>query len=100
MAAGDDECEQGSRVQGPGFRGRGRVHEDSVDVAFEVVDADEGFLCGEGQGFGEGDADEECAGEARTGGYGYGFEVGVLETGAVHGFADDVGDGAEVLAAG
>jgi len=71
-----------------------------VDVAFEVVDRDEGLVGGEGEGFGEGDADEERAGEAGAGGDGDGFEIGVLEAGAVHGFADDGGDGAEVLAAG
>jgi len=75
VAAGDDEGEQGVRAQGPGSRRRGRVHEDSVDVAFQVVDRDEGPVGGEGEGLGEGDAYEECAGEAGTGGDGYGFEV-------------------------
>jgi hypothetical protein len=40
------------------------VEEDGVDVAFEVVDGDEGEAGGEGEGLGVGDADEECAGEA------------------------------------
>jgi len=65
-----------------------------------VVDADEGLVGGEGEGLGEGDADEERAGEAGAFGYGDGVEIGVLDAGAVHGFADYWRDGAEVLTGG
>ncbi len=53
----------------------GVVHEDGVDVAFEVVDGDEGFAEAEGEGFGVGDADEEGTGEARAAGNGDGLEI-------------------------
>jgi hypothetical protein len=46
-----------------------------VNVAFEVVDGDEGLVEAEGEGLCVGDADEERAGEAWTFGYGYGVEV-------------------------
>jgi len=96
VAAADDESEQGVGVGEGGFR----VHEDGVDVAFEMVDGDERFVGGEGERFGEGDADEQCAGEAGAFGYSYGVEIFVGDAGAVHGFADDRGDGAQVLAGG
>ncbi len=82
------------------------MHQDGVDVAFEVVDGDERFAEGEGEGLGEGDADEEGPGEAGAGGDGDGVQVRVGErlpcrrTGALEGLADDGDDGAEVLAAG
>ena len=38
--------------------------EDGVDVAFEVVDGDEGFVEAEGEGLGVGDADQQRAGQA------------------------------------
>ena len=65
-----------------------------------MVDGDERLVGGEGEGLGEGDADEERAGEAGAFGDGDGFEVFVLNASAVHGFADDRRDGAEVLAGG
>lgn len=46
-----------------------------MDVAFEVVDTDERLVEAEGEGFSIGDADEQCSGETRTVGYGYGVEV-------------------------
>ncbi len=94
VASADDEGDEGVGV------GERRVHEDGVDVAFEVVDGDEGEVGSEGEGFGEADADEERAGEARAFGDGDGGEVGVLDARALHGFADDGDDGAEVFARG
>jgi hypothetical protein len=57
------------------------VQQDGVDVAFEVVDGDEGQVGGEGQGFGVGDADEERSGEAGAAGDGDGVEVGEGDAG-------------------
>jgi len=71
-----------------------------VDVAFEVVDADEREVGAEGEGLGEGDADQQRSGEAGTFGDGDGFEIAVLDACLVHGFADDGEDGAEVFAGG
>ena len=76
------------------------VEEDGVDVAFQMVDGDEGQIGGEGQGFGVGDADEQGAGEAWTGGYGDGVEVGEGDAGLGERGADDRDDGAEMLAGG
>ena len=75
-------------------------HQDGVDVAFEVVDGDEGFVEAVGEGFGVGDADEEGSGEAGACGYGYGVEVGEGDVWLVEGFADYGDDVAEVLAGG
>jgi len=98
VASADHQGKQGSRVQGPGFRGG--LHEDSVDVAFEVVHGDQREVCAEGQGLCEADADEESSGEAWAFGDGYGGEVGVGDAGALHGLADHGDDGAEVFARG
>ena len=104
VAAGDDEGEGGNRTSdgepsswGPGV---GCFHQDGVDVAFEVVDGDEGLVEAEGEGFGVGDADEEGAGEAGAVGDGDGVEVGEGDTWPWQGGADDGDDGAEVLAGG
>ena len=66
VAAADYEREKRVGVGEGGFG----VHEDGVDVAFKVVDSDEGFIGGEGESLSEGDADQQCAGE--TGAFGYG----------------------------
>ncbi len=71
-----------------------------MDVAFEVVDGDEGFVEAEGEGLGVGDAYEEGSGEAGAGGYSYGVEVGHLYVGPGEGFADHYDDVAEVFAGG
>ena len=71
-----------------------------MDVAFEMVDGDEREVGAEGQGLGEGDADEQGSGEAGAFGDGDGVEIGVGDTGSLHGLADDGDDGAEVLAGG
>ena len=94
VAAADDQGDQGAGI------GERDVHEDRVDVAFEVVDGDEWEVGAEGQGLGEADADEQGSGEARAFGDGYGVELRVGEAGALHGLADDRDDGAEVLAGG
>ena len=71
-----------------------------MDVAFKVVDGDEGDVLREGQGLGVGDADEQSTGEARAGGNGDGVEIGEGDVGLGESGADDGDDGAEVLAAG
>ena len=99
VASGDDEGEERSA----GVFGReegGVVHEDGVDVAFEVVDADEGLREGEGEGFGVGDADEEGSGETGAAGDGYGVEIFEADAGLGDGGAGDGDDVAEVLAGG
>ena len=74
VAAGDDEREQGE------FHGRfgalAGLHEDGVDVAFEMIDADQRLVEAEAEGLGIGDADEQRSGEARAFGDGDGVEVG------------------------
>ena len=71
-----------------------------MDVAFEVVDGDEGKAGGEGKGLGVGDSDEQGSGEARAGGDGDGVEVGESDFGLGEGGADDGDNGAQMLAAG
>jgi len=83
----------------------GVVHEDGVDVAFEVVDGEEGFGQAEGEGFGVGNADKESTGKARAAGDGDCVEVLKGEAGNLlcclgDGGADDGDDVAEVLAGG
>ena len=76
------------------------VEEDGVDVAFQMVDGDEGKVVGEGEGFGVGDADEEGSSKARTAGDGNGVEAGKGDAGIRQRGADDGNDGAEMLAGG
>ncbi len=71
-----------------------------MDVAFKVVDGDEGDVLRVGQGLGVGDADEEGSGEAGAGGDGDGVEVGEGDVGLGEGGADYGDDGAEMFAAG
>jgi len=68
VASADDQGEERGGVR-EGLLG---VHQDGVDVAFEVVDGDQREVGAEGEGLGEGDADEESAGEAGAFGDGYG----------------------------
>lgn len=77
-----------------------RFHDDGVDVALEVVDGDDGARVGEGDGLGEGHADEKGTDEAGAFGDGDGGEIGVSGAGARHGVRDDGDDGAEVFARG
>ena len=74
VAAGDDEGEE--REFHRGFATLARLHQDGVDVAFEVVDGDERLVEAVGEGLCVGDADEERAGEAWAFGDGYGVEIG------------------------
>ena len=99
VAAGDDEGEERLGRLVRGCRGCG-FHEDGVDVAFEVVDGDEGLVESEGEGFGVEDADEEGSGESGAFGDGDGVEVGERDAGLGDGLADDGDDVAEVLARG
>lgn len=94
MATADDEGESGEFEAAFGFHG------DGVNVAFDVIDADEGELAGEADGFAVGHANEEGANEAGALGDGDGVEVLIGAAGLFHGLADDGGDGAEMLAGG
>lgn len=73
VAAADDEGEERVRVG----EGSGGVHEDGVDMAFQVIDGDQREVGAEGEGFGEGDADEQGPGEARAFSDGDGVKSGV-----------------------
>ena len=101
VASGDDEGEEREFHRGIGCAG-GRFHQDGVDVAFEVVDGDQGLVEAEGEGFGVGDADQEGSGEAGAFGDGDGVEVGEGDGSLARceGFADDGDDVAEVFAGG
>jgi len=74
------------------------VHQNSVDMAFEMVDGDQWEIGTERERLGEADADQQSAGEAWAFGNGDGGEIGVDDTCPLHGFADNGDDGAEVLA--
>ena len=64
-----------------------------MDVAFEVVDGDEGFREAEGEGLGVGDADEQGSGEAGPEEYGdVASRSAKVRVGAGKGFADDGDD--------
>jgi len=76
------------------------VEKDGMDVAFKMVDGDEGNVLREGEGFGVGDADEQGAGEAGSGGDGDGVEIGERDLSLLEGRADYGNDGTEMLAAG
>jgi len=69
------------------------MQKDGVDVAFEMVDGDERQTLCEGEGFGVGDADEQCSGQAGTGGDGDGVEIGEGDVGLGQRGADDGDDG-------
>ena len=71
-----------------------------MDVAFKMVDGDEGQVGGEGKRFGVGDAHQKRSGEARAAGNGDRVEIGQRDAGLAEGGADDRDDGAQMLAAG
>jgi hypothetical protein len=71
-----------------------------VDVAFEVVDGDEGQALREGKSLGVGDANQQCAGETGSGGHGDGVKAGEGDASLCECGAYDGDDGAEMLAAG
>ena len=71
-----------------------------MDVAFEMVDSDEGKVVGEGEGLGVGDADQKGSGEAWAAGDGDGVKMGEGDVGLGKGRAHDRDDGAEMLAGG
>jgi len=101
VSAGDYEGEGGFvGIARCGGRRLAFVEQDCVDVAFEMVDGDEGQGGGKGQGFGVGDADEERAGESGAGGDGDGIQIGEGHTGLGERCAHHGNDGAEMFAAG
>lgn len=71
-----------------------------MDVAFEVIDGDEGKVVREGEGFGVSDADQKRSGEAGTGGDGDGVKIGEGQASFSERGADDRNDGAKMLTAG
>ena len=96
MARGDEADEEGMSSAGDegdaGLDALGVADERGEEVAFEVIDGEEWFVAGEGEGFGGRGADEEGAGEAGSGGGGEGVDVGELEAGVGE---DGFGDGPE-----
>ena len=98
VAAGDDEGKEGGF--GVAEQEVGVIHEDGVDVAFEVVDAEQGFSEAKGEGLGVGDADEQGAGETGASGDSDGVEILEVDAGLGDGGAGDGDDVAEVLAGG
>ena len=56
VAARDDEREEG-KFHG-GFAALARLHEDGVDVAFEMIDGDQRFVETEAKGLRVGNADQ------------------------------------------
>ena len=91
MSAGND---QGEHRKGdiPVFEKRG------FDMGLDMVDPEERLSKIIGQPFGEGEADEKRADEARSLGHGKMIDLLEGDAGAVQAFADDVVDRFEVLA--
>ncbi len=97
VAAGDHGGEQGTGVGEVLFG----LEKDRLNVAFEVVDGDQGQIGAEGKRLGEADTHQQGAGEARAFRDGDGPEVAVVRDACpAHGFADDGDHVAQVLAAG
>ncbi len=104
VASGDDEREYGSIVRF-GDESLRMIHQHGMDVAFKVVDCDEGLAQAECEGFGVGDADEKGSGEPRAAGHGDGVDAveskaGLLTRGLGNSSANHRNDVAKVLAAG
>src|SRR3970040_1634986 len=76
------------------------LKQDGVDVAFEVLDANERLGERPGHGLGVSEADEEGADQARSLRDGDGVHVGVAQAGALEGLAHDRDDFLEVGARG
>ena len=70
------------------------------EVAFDVVDGEEGFCGTDGQTLCQSGSDKEGGGKAGAGGGGDGVEIGKGEAGFFHGQIDDVGGAGEVVARG
>ena len=97
VAAGRDQAEEGEA--GAYFR-VGVLKPGGVDVAFEVVHAEEGQAGGEGKALCGVDADEQRAGEAGAVRDGDAVELGQLDSGVLQGPADHGDYGEEVLPGG
>ena len=82
VAAADDEGDAGLDAAGePDERGE--------EMAFEVIDGEEGSIAGESHGFGGCAADEERAGEAWAAGGGEAVDGGEVEVCFGQGGGDD-----------
>ena len=104
VASGNDEGEEGGTVRFSAESCR-VIHQDGVDVAFQMVDRDQGFAEAERKGFGIGDAHQQGSGEPGTAGDGDGVDAperdaGLLLGGLSNGCTHHGYDVAEVLAAG
>lgn len=71
-----------------------------MNVSFEMVDCDERLAESEGKGFGIGDSNEQCSGKTGAFGYGDGVEILERDAGLGDGGADNGNDVAQVLAGG
>ena len=75
----------------------GFFEEDGVDMSFEVIDAEEGYVSGGGECFGEAEADEEGTGEAGSVGDGDGVYIRYCNVGFFQRSVDDRDDEALVI---
>ena len=96
VAARDYEREK-RKFRG-GFAALARLHEDGVDVAFEMIDGDQRFVEAEAESLCVGNADQKRAGETRAFGDGDGVEIGEGDVGSRHGLADHRDDVAKMFA--
>ena len=97
MAAGNH---QGQRSGIPIVERFPLRQQNGVNVPFQMVDGDERLPQGECQRFGVSDAYQQCPRQARTLGYGDGFEIGEADAGFVQCGADHWNDVAQMLARG
>src|SRR5665213_2730475 len=98
VTTGDNEREQ--REFHGSFGALAGFHQDGVDVAFEMIDADQRLVEAEAKSFGIRDANEQRPGKPRAFRDGDGVEIGIGDARLQHGFADHRHDVAEMLAGG
>ena len=94
MAAGGDQTDEG---EAGGDLRVGILQPGGVDVALQVVYAEQGQTGGERQPLGGVDSDKQRAGETGAVGHGDAVEVGQLDARGLEGPADHRDDGEEVL---
>lgn len=92
MSAGNDECEQGKS------QFRIFTKQVGIDMAFEMLDADERFLPDESERLGGTDADEERGHEPRPLGHGDEIDIRRCQMGTGHRFLDDRNNVLDVFA--
>ncbi len=96
VAARDDQRKKriGSRKR------RFSFHQHGMDVAFEMIHCNQRALRCKRDCLGEGDADQQRAGQARTFGDGDRIKLLVVDARAVHRLTDNRHDGAKMFPAG